>query len=142
MSKRCQLPNNQTPGLWRRFTKKNKMTQWGSQIFMSILTSHMKVIKIGQKYFLWTFWGFLVSIICDIKIDVKMCEPHYVNFFCVWTSSIVQVFDKLTFDIFLTTWTLVSTLVPTLVPRLVPLIGTMSISPLILNQSLWNFNWA
>ena len=83
--------------------KKNKMTQWGSQIFMSILTSHMKVIKIGQKYFLWTFWGFLVSIICDIKIDVKMCEPHFVNFFFVWTSSIVQVFDNLTFDIFLTT---------------------------------------
>ena len=21
--------------------------------------------------------------ICDIKIDVKMCEPHYVNFFFV-----------------------------------------------------------
>ena len=79
-SKRCQLPNNKTPGLWRRFTK-NKLTQWGSHIFMSILTSDMKVIKIGQKYFLWTFWGFLVSIICDIKIDVNMCEPHYSNFF-------------------------------------------------------------
>ena len=50
---------------------------------MSILTSHIKVIKIGQKYFLWTFRVFLVTIICDVKIYVNICEPHYVNvFFC------------------------------------------------------------
>ena len=24
----------------------------------------------------------LVTIICDIEIDVNMCEPHCVNFFC------------------------------------------------------------
>ena len=43
----------------------------------------MKVIKIAQKYFLWTFWGFLVTIICDVKIDVNICEPHCVNLiFC------------------------------------------------------------
>ena len=25
----------------------------------------------------------LVTIICDVKIDINMCEPHYVNlFFC------------------------------------------------------------
>ena len=115
--------------------KKKKLTQSGSHIFMSILTSHMKVIKIGQKYFLWTFWGFLVSMICDVKIDVNMCEPHYVKFLFVWTSSIVQVFDNLTLDIFLATWRLVPTLVPTLVPWLVPLIGTMGISRLILMLS-------
>ena len=35
-----------------------------------------------------------------------MCEPHYVNFFFffLWTSSIVYLFDFLTFDIFLTIW--------------------------------------
>ena len=46
--------------------------------------SHMKGIKICQKHFLWTFWGFLVTIICDVKIDINICEPHYVNllFFC------------------------------------------------------------
>ena len=50
---------------------------------MSILTSHMKVTKIVQKHFLCTYRGFLVTIICDVKIDVNMCEPHYVNlFFC------------------------------------------------------------
>ena len=84
--------------------KKNKLTSWGSQILTSILMSDMKVTKIAQKYFLWTFWGFLVTIICDVKIDVNICEPHCVNLFFLWTSSIVQVFDFLTFDIFLTTW--------------------------------------
>ena len=71
---------------------------------MSILTSNMKVTKIVQKHFLCPFWGFLVTIICDVKIDVIMCEPHYVNLFFLWTCSIVYVFDFLTFDIFLTIW--------------------------------------
>ena len=64
----------------------------------------MKVTKIVQKHFLCPFSGFLVTIICDVKIDVIMCEPHYVNLFFLWTSSIVYVFDFLTFDIFLTIW--------------------------------------
>ena len=33
----------------------------------------MKVITISHKYFLWIFWEVLVSLICDIKIDVIMC---------------------------------------------------------------------
>ena len=46
-----------------------------------------------------------MTFISDVKIDINMCEPHYVNlFFFVWTSSIVQMFNYLTFDIFLTTW--------------------------------------
>ena len=77
-------------------SQKNKFTQWG---LMSILTSNMKVTKIVQKHFLCTFWGFLVTIICDIKIDISMCEPHANSFF-LWTSSIVHVFDFLTFDTF------------------------------------------
>ena len=68
----------------------------------------MKVTKIVQKHFLCTFWGFLVTIICDVKIDANMCEPHYVNLFFLWTSSIVHVFDFLTsfwqLDIFVITW--------------------------------------
>ena len=75
---------------------------------MSILTSNMKVTKIVQKHFLCTFWGFLVTIICDVKIDFSMCEPHCVNLFFLWTSSIVHVFDNLTsfwqLDNLLTTW--------------------------------------
>ena len=67
---------------------------------MSILTSNMKVTKIVQKHFLCPFGGFLVTIISDVKIDINMYEPHYVNLFFLWTSSIVNVFDFLTFDIF------------------------------------------
>ena len=96
-------------------SQKNKLTSWGSQILMSILTSNMKVTKIAQKYFLWTFWGFLVTITCDIKIDINMCEPHCVNLFFfvnllhssgVWFFDIWHLFDNLTsfwqLDIFLT----------------------------------------
>ena len=74
----------------------------GSQ---KIINWHYEVCRYWcQKHFLCTFWGFLITIICDIKIDINMCEPHYVNFFFFWTSSTVHVFDFLTFDIFLTTW--------------------------------------
>ena len=62
----------------------------------------------SQKYFLWTFWGFLVTIICDIKIDINvwtsMCQfivfvnllhSLGVRFFDIW-----HLFDNLTsFDI-------------------------------------------
>ena len=40
----------------------------------------------------------LVTIICDIKIDISMCEPHYVNLFFVnlLHSPCVCPFDNLT----------------------------------------------
>ena len=72
--------------------------------------SNMKVTKIVQKHFLCTFWGFLVTIICDIKIDINMCEPHYVNLcFCEPPPySMCLTFWHLTsfwqLDIFLTDW--------------------------------------
>ena len=108
MSKRCQMSNSQTSGLWRRLTKKNNLTWWGSHILTSILMSDMKVIKSAQKYFLWIFWGFLVTIICDIKIDINvwtsLCQfivfvnllhSLGVQFFDIW-----HLFDNLTsFDI-------------------------------------------
>ena len=47
-------------------------------------------------------------IICDIRIDINICEPHYVNLFFLWTSSIVQVLVFIKFDIFLTTWHLLT----------------------------------
>ena len=84
--------------------KKIKLTQWGSQIFTSILTSQMMVTKNPQNVHRKYFWPILMTFVSDIKIDINMCEPHYVNLFFLWTSSIVQMFDYLTFDIFLTTW--------------------------------------
>ena len=56
------------------------ITEYRCQILMSSLTSNMKVTKIGQKYFLCTFWGFwLPSYVISKLINVNMCEPHYVN---------------------------------------------------------------
>ena len=54
--------------------------------------------NVHRKY----FWAILITFICDVKIDINMCEPHYVYLFFLWTSSIVQVFDYLAIDIFLT----------------------------------------
>ena len=84
--------------------KKNKLTQWGSHILTSILTSQMMVTKNPQNVQRKYFWAILMTFISEVKIDINMCEPHYVNLFFLWTSSIVQMFDYLTFDIFLTTW--------------------------------------
>ena len=78
---------------------------------MSILTSHMMVTKNPQNVHRKCFWTILVIFIFDIKIDVNMCEPHYVNllFFvnllyslCVWLFDIWHLFWH--FDIFLTFW--------------------------------------
>ena len=68
------------------------------------LVSYMMVTKnppnVHRKY----FWAILLTFIFDIKIDINICEPHYVNLFFLWTSSIVCMFDLLIFDIFFTTW--------------------------------------
>ena len=57
---------------------------------------HQKPSKCAYK----VFGTILVTFTFDVKIDVNMCEPHYVNLFFLWTSSIVYIFDFLTFDIF------------------------------------------
>ena len=90
-------------------SQKNKLTQWGSQILTSILMSHMMVTKNYQNVHRKYFWAILVTFIFDIKIDVNICEPHDVNLFFLWTSSIVCIFDFFIFDIFLTTWHLFDT---------------------------------
>ena len=100
LSKRCQMSKNLTP---RRFTK---TINWHNEVYtlMSILTSHMMVTKTPQNVNRKYFCAILMTLISDIKIDVSMCEPNYVNMFFLSTSSIVQMFDYLTFDIFLTFW--------------------------------------
>ena len=50
---------------------------------MSILTSHMMVAKNPQNVHRKCFRTILVTFIFDVKIDIDMCEPHYVNFFFV-----------------------------------------------------------
>ena len=64
--------------------------------------SHMMLTKNSQNVHRKYFWAILITFICHVKIDINMCEPHYVYLFFLWTSSIVQVFDYLAIDIFLT----------------------------------------
>ena len=65
----------------------------------------MKVSKIVQKHFLCTFWGFLVTIICDVKnwhqnVWTSLCQfIFFVNLLhslCVWFFDIWHLFDNLT----------------------------------------------
>ena len=76
----------------------------------------MMVTKNPQNVHRKCFWTILVTFIFDVKIDINMCEPHYVNLsfvnllhsLCVWLFDIWHLFDILTsfwhFDIFLTIW--------------------------------------
>ena len=102
--KRCQMSKSQTHGLWRRFTKKinwhNEVHTYWRQFWRQIWRSP----KLFKNTFYAHFEGFWWPSYVTSKIDVNMCEPHYVNLFFLWTSSIVYVFDFLTFDIFLTIW--------------------------------------
>ena len=52
---------------------------------------HQDPSKCPQK----VFWPILMTFICDVKIDVNMCESHYVNLFFFVNFSTVQVFDFL-----------------------------------------------
>ena len=104
LSKRSQMSKNQTHRLWRRFTKKinwhNEVHTYWRQFWHQIWRSP----KLFKNTFYAHFEGFWWSSYVTSKIDINMCEPHYVNLFFLWTSSIVYVFDYLTFDIFLTFW--------------------------------------
>ena len=104
LSKRCQMSENQTHRLWRRFTKK---INWHNEVhthWRQFLTSHMMVTKTLKMCIESVFEGFWWPSYVTSKIDGNVCEPHYVNLFFLWTSSIVYVFDFLTFDIFLRIW--------------------------------------
>ena len=97
--------------------KKNKLTQWGSQILTSILTSDMKVIKIAQKYFLWIIlrvfsdhhlwcqnWcQYLWTSLCQFIFFLNLLHSLGVWFFDIW-----HFFDNMTsfwqLDIFLIFW--------------------------------------
>ena len=41
---------------------------------------HQKTLKMSIESI---FVPILMTLTCDIKIDVNMCEPHYVNLFFV-----------------------------------------------------------
>ena len=114
LSKRCLLLKIKYLD-YGKFTK-NKLTWWGSHILTSILISHMTVTKNPQSVHRKYFWAILVTFIFDIRLDINICKPHYVNLFFVnllyspeiwlfWHLSTWHLFDNLTsfwhFDIFL-----------------------------------------
>ena len=80
--------------------KKFNLTQWGSHTNRSILRRNMKMIENAPKHILWSFWRFSVTIICDIKFNLRVCEPHCVKLKFLWTSFIANIFDFLTSVIF------------------------------------------
>ena len=61
--------------------------------------SHMMVTENLQKLHKICFGTFSMIFIFHHKIDLIECEPHFVKLYFLWTSSIVKVFDFLTFDI-------------------------------------------
>ena len=63
----------------------------------SILRSDLMIIKTPQNVHKICFRGVLVTFTCEVKFDLIKFEPHYVVLF-FRTSSIVMVFDILTFD--------------------------------------------
>ena len=63
------------------------------------------VTKNPQNVYRNYFWAILLTFIFDIKIDINICEPHYVNLFFfvnllhslhVWLFDIWHLFDNLT----------------------------------------------
>ena len=87
-------------GLQKKINWHNEVHTFWRQFWRQIWRSP----KLFQNTFYAHFEGFWWPSYVTSKIDVSMCEPHYVNLFFLWTSSIVYVFDFLTFDIFLTIW--------------------------------------
>lgn len=77
------------------------MTQQSLQILTSVLISHMKFIKISQKYFLLTFWEFFITFICDVKIDVNMS----VEFLIAVANGISFSFSSDSFRVSFSVWT-------------------------------------
>ena len=52
------------------------------------------------KIFIKCFWPLLMTFICDVKVDLIMCEPPCVKLFFLLTSSKVQLFWHLSsFDV-------------------------------------------
>ena len=107
LSKRCQVSKNQTPRLWRRFTKKlnshNEVHRYWCQFWCHIWWS-LKTLKMSIESIFDQFWwpSYLTSKLTSISVILMSI---YIFF---WTSSIVQMFDYLTFDIFLTNWHLLT----------------------------------
>ena len=109
LSKRCQMSKSQTHRLWRRFTKKinwhNEVHTYWRQFWCQIWRSP----KLFKNTFYAHFEGFWWPSYMMSKLTSKWVNLIMSIYFFLWTSSIVYVFDFLTFDIFLTIWHILTT---------------------------------
>ena len=102
MSKRCQMSRSQTHRLWRRFTKKLIHIMRFTHIDVNFdikYEGHQNCSKTLSMHILRVFGHHHMWRQNLYQYVWTSCE-----FIFLWTSSIVHVFDFLTFDIFLTTW--------------------------------------
>ena len=101
LPKRYQILKSKSQGLWRRFTK-----NWHNEVhrcwcqFWHHIWWWPKTLKMCKESIFDQFWwpSYLMSKLTAI------CVTLNVSIYFLWTSSIVHVFDFLTFDIFLTIW--------------------------------------
>ena len=104
LSKICQMSKSQTHRLWRRFTKKinwhNEVHTYWCQFWHQMWRSP----KLFQNTFYAHFEGFWWPSYVTSKLTSVCVNLIMSIYFFLWTSSIVYVFDFLTFDIFLTLW--------------------------------------
>ena len=75
------MSKDQTPGLERRFTKNNKLTQWVSHILASILMSHksssklVKILSMGILKFLWpSYVTSKLTSLCSHILRTSSCH--------------------------------------------------------------------
>ena len=108
LSKRCQMSKNQTPGLWRRFTKKinwhNEVHRYWCQFWCHIWWS-LKTLKMFIETIFGQFWwpSYLMSKLMSIPVNLIVLIYFFLNLLHspdVWLFDIWNLFDNLTpFDI-------------------------------------------
>ena len=63
----------------------------------SVICTKCAIHQNWSKMFLWQFWRVLMTIKCDVIIDLVVCGPLCVKIL-LWTLTIVHMFDFLIFD--------------------------------------------
>ena len=77
LSKRCLLSKNQIPGLWKVHKKYIDIMRFiRIDINFDITYDGNKNPQcVHRKY----FWTILETFIFDVKLDINICKPYYVN---------------------------------------------------------------
>ena len=105
LSKRCQLSKNQTPGLWRRFTKKinwhNEVQRYWHKFWCHIWRSSKLVKNTFCGHFEGYWWqSYVMSKLTSIFVNLIVSTYFFVNLLhspgvCFLTFDIFWHFDSL-----------------------------------------------